>query len=70
MVGSDRARAALAVLAGLGVLQVGAITLNVNDTSECYRLFRCGSKLMFVSGGANVGLLPQPYYWWEAGYDA
>ena len=19
------------------------------------------------TGGANVGLLPQPYYWWEAG---
>lgn len=20
-----------------------------------------------ISGGANVGLLPAPYYWWEAG---
>jgi len=63
---------ALALFAITGQLAQGAITLDVNDQNSLKDAASTAASGMMDyyhgnQSGATVGLLDQPYYWWEAG---
>lgn len=69
---ADRFRALMGIALSLAIQMASALELNINDTASIQRAASQVAQGMmnYYKGnefGQIPGILPEPYYWWEAG---